>query len=55
MKYDRVYNFAAGPAMMPEPVLEEIQKEVLNYRGCGMSVMEMSHRSPMFQQIIDEA
>lgn len=55
MKYDRVYNFSAGPAMMPEPVLEEIRDEVLNYRGCGMSVMEMSHRSPMFQQIIDEA
>ncbi|MCR5345110.1 MAG: 3-phosphoserine/phosphohydroxythreonine transaminase [Lachnospiraceae bacterium] len=55
MKYDRTYNFSAGPAMMPEPVLEEIQKEVLNYRGSGMSVMEMSHRSKVFQQIIDEA
>ena len=55
MKYGRVYNFSAGPAMMPEEVLEEIASEVLNYRGTGMSVMEMSHRSKAFQQIIDEA
>ena len=55
MKFDRVYNFSAGPAMMPEPVLEEIAAEVLNYRGSGMSVMEMSHRSKVFQQIRDEA
>lgn len=55
MKYDRVYNFSAGPAMMPEPVLEEIASEVLNYRGSGMGVMEMSHRSKVFQTIVDEA
>ena len=55
MKYNRVYNFSAGPAMMPEPVLEEIRDEMLNYRGSGMCVMEMSHRSKVFQQIIDEA
>lgn len=55
MKYDRVFNFSAGPAMMPEPVLEEIASEVLNYRGTGMSVMEMSHRSKAFQAIYDEA
>lgn len=55
MKYGRTYNFSAGPAMMPEEVLEEISAEVLNYRGSGMSVMEMSHRSKVFQQIIDEA
>ena len=55
MKYGRTYNFSAGPAMMPEPVLEEIRDEMLNYRGSGMCVMEMSHRSPVFQQIIDEA
>ena len=55
MKYDRVYNFSAGPAMMPEEVLEEIASEVLNYQGSGMSVMEMSHRSKVYQQIIDEA
>ncbi len=55
MKYDRVYNFSAGPAMMPEPVLEEIAAEVLNYKGSGMSVMEMSHRSKVFIQIYEEA
>lgn len=51
----RVYNFSAGPAVLPEEVLKEAQEEMLDYRGCGMSVMEMSHRSAMFQQIIDEA
>ena len=55
MKYGRVYNFSAGPATMPEPVLEEIRDEMMNYRGSGMCVMEMSHRSKVFQQIIDEA
>ena len=55
MKYGRVYNFSAGPAMMPEPVLEEIAAEVLNYHGSGMSVMEMSHRSAVFQEILDQA
>ena len=55
MKYGRVYNFSAGPAMMPEPVLEEIAAEVMNYRGSGMSVMEMSHRSAAFQKIRDDA
>ena len=53
--YNRSYNFSAGPATMPVPVLEEIRDEMLNYRGSGMSVMEMSHRSKMFQQIYDEA
>ena len=51
----RVYNFSAGPAVLPEEVLKEAQEEMLDYRGCGMSVMEMSHRSSVFQQIIDEA
>ena len=55
MKYDRVYNFSAGPAMMPEAVLEEIRDEMLNYRGSGMCVMEMSHRSKVFMQIAAEA
>ena len=55
MKYGRTFNFSAGPAMMPEPVLEEIRDEMMNYRGSGMCVMEMSHRSKVFQQIIDEA
>ena len=51
----RVYNFSAGPATMPLPVLEEIQAELLDYKGSGMSVMEMSHRSKVFQTIADEA
>lgn len=51
----RVYNFSAGPAVLPEEVLKEAADEMLDYKGCGMSVMEMSHRSKMFQQIIDEA
>ena len=55
MKYDRVYNFSAGPATMPVEVLEEIRDEMMNYHGSGMCVMEMSHRSKVFQQIIDEA
>lgn len=55
MKYDRTYNFSAGPATMPEPVLEEIRDEMMNYHGSGMCVMEMSHRSKVYQTIIDEA
>ncbi len=53
--YNRSYNFSAGPATMPVPVLEEIRDEMLNYRGSGMSVMEMSHRSKVFQEIYDNA
>ena len=55
MKYERTFNFSAGPAMMPEPVLEEIRDEMMNYRGSGMCVMEMSHRSPEFMEIAAEA
>jgi phosphoserine aminotransferase len=55
MKYNRTFNFSAGPAMMPEPVLEEIRDEMMNYQGSGMCVMEMSHRSKVFQKIADEA
>ena len=55
MKYESTFNFSAGPAMMPECVLEEIRDEMMNYRGSGMCVMEMSHRSAVFQTIIDEA
>jgi len=51
----RVYNFSAGPAVLPEEVLKEAADEMLNYKGTGMSVMEMSHRSKAYQQIIDEA
>ena len=53
--YNRVYNFSAGPSMLPVEVLEKVQKDLLNYEGCGQSVMEMSHRSKEFQQIIDDA
>ena len=55
MNYGRIYNFSAGPATMPEKVLEEVRDEMMNYRGSGMCVMEMSHRSPVYQQIIDDA
>ncbi len=51
----RVYNFSAGPGVLPEPVLEEAAREMMDYRGTGMSVMEMSHRSKPYQRIIDEA
>ncbi len=51
----RVYNFSAGPAVLPEEVLKEAADEMMDYRGCGMSVMEMSHRSKAFETIINEA
>ena len=51
----RVYNFSAGPAVLPEEVLREAAEEMLDYKGTGMSVMEMSHRSKAFQEIIDTA
>ena len=51
----RVYNFSAGPAMLPVEVLQEAAAEMLDYQGTGMSVMEMSHRSKAYQRIIDEA
>ena len=51
----RVHNFSAGPAALPESVLTQIANEMLDYQGCGMSVLEMSHRSSMYQQIIDDA
>ena len=50
-----MYNFSAGPAVLPEEVLKEAADEMMDYRGCGMSVMEMSHRSKMFETIINEA
>lgn len=50
----RVFNFAAGPSQLPLEVLEEAGAEITNYHGSGMSVMEMSHRSPLFQQIFQE-
>ena len=51
----RVYNFSAGPAVLPEAVLKEAAAEMLDYRGTGMSVMEMSHRSKAYQEILDTA
>lgn len=51
----RIYNFSAGPAVLPEEVLKEVADEMLDYRGCGMSVMEMSHRSKVYDNIIKEA
>ena len=51
----RVYNFSAGPAVLPEEVLQEVAAEMLDYQGTGMSVMEMSHRSKAYQKIIDTA
>lgn len=51
----RVYNFSAGPAVLPEEVLKEVAEEMLDYHGSGMSVMEMSHRTKLFDEIIGEA
>lgn len=51
----RIYNFSAGPAVLPEPVLREAAEEMLDYNGTGMSVMEMSHRSKAFEGIIQTA
>ncbi len=52
---ERVYNFSAGPSMLPENVLQKAAEEMMNYQGSGMSVMEMSHRSPVYEKIIAEA
>lgn len=51
----RIYNFSAGPAVLPEEVLREAAEEMLDYQGSGMSVMEMSHRSKVYETIIQEA
>lgn len=50
-----IYNFSAGPAVLPKPVLEKAQSEFLDYQGSGMSVMELSHRSSLFDEIIKDA
>lgn len=52
---DKIYNFSAGPAVLPEEVLKEAAVEMLDYRGCGMSVMEMSHRTRDFEDILEGA
>jgi phosphoserine aminotransferase len=54
MAYDRIFNFSAGPSMLPVPVLERAAAEMLNYNGSGMSVMEMSHRSKVFDKIFQD-
>ena len=51
----RVYNFSAGPSMLPEPVLQKAAAEMMDYQGSGQSVMEMSHRSKVFDGIYQEA
>jgi len=51
----RVFNFGAGPATLPEPVLKQAAAELLDWHGCGMSVMEMSHRGKEFIKIHAEA
>ena len=53
--YDRIFNFSAGPSMLPVPVLEKARDEMLNCQGSGMSVNEMSHRSKVFDQIAKDA
>lgn len=55
IRVSRVYNFSAGPAVLPEEVLQEAAAEMMDYKGSGMSVMEMSHRSKWFDDIIKDA
>lgn len=51
----RIWNFSAGPACLPEKILKEIQKDLLNYKNCGRSILELSHRSKIFEEIIQKA
>lgn len=51
----KIYNFSAGPAVLPKPVLERAQAEMLDWHGSGMSVMEMSHRGKEFMSILEKA
>lgn len=52
---DRVYNFGAGPAMLPEPVMRKIQQEWLDYQGMGVSIIEISHRADEFVEVLEQA
>ena len=52
---DRVVNFAAGPAILPQPVLEEVRRDLLSLPGVGVSALEISHRGPWFEGVIAEA
>lgn len=54
-KHGRIFNFSAGPSALPTPVLEQAQAELLNYKGAGMSVMEVSHRSKIFDRVLEYA
>ena len=54
MDRSQVFNFSAGPSVLPEPVLRRAAEEMLNYGGSGMSVMEMSHRSQVFMDIFSD-
>ena len=51
----RIFNFNAGPAALPLPVLQEMQSELLDFKGSGMSILEVSHRSKWFDEVINEA
>ena len=55
MTENRIFNFNAGPAVLPLPVLEEIQASFLNFNGSGMSITEVSHRSAWFDTVINDA
>ena len=55
MTANRIFNFNAGPAALPLPVLEEIQESFLDFAGSGMSIMEVSHRSKWFDEVINDA
>ena len=55
MSKERAYNFSAGPSMLPLSVLEDVAANLTNYKGCGESVLEMSHRSAVFKEIIEDA
>ena len=55
MNKGRAYNFSAGPSMLPLDVIEEVAEQLPDYKGCGESVMEMSHRSEEFTEIIENA
>ncbi len=52
---DRVWNFSPGPGALPLPVLEHLREELLEYPGAGASILEVSHRSPAFERVIEEA
>ncbi|MDR3209665.1 MAG: aminotransferase class V-fold PLP-dependent enzyme [Oscillospiraceae bacterium] len=54
MASERIYNFSAGPSVLPLPVLEQAASEMTNYKGSGMSVMEMSHRGKLYLSIFNE-